>query len=136
MNVPEFQAKWRGVTLKERSAAQEHYLDLCRVFNVPTPAEADPAGNFYAFEKGAVKSTGKQGFADVWWKNKFAWEYKGLHADLNKAYDQLLLYREDLDNPPLLVVCDLDRFQIHTNFTGTAKKVYEFTLDEVGQPEP
>jgi hypothetical protein len=50
MNVPEFQAKWRGATLKERSAAQEHFLDLCRLLGMPTPAEGDKTGACYAFE--------------------------------------------------------------------------------------
>lgn len=27
----EFQQKWIGVTLKERSASQEHFIDLCHV---------------------------------------------------------------------------------------------------------
>ena len=40
-------------------------------------------------------------------------------------------YREDLENPPLLVVCDLELFRIHTNFTGTAKQVYRFSLDDL-----
>src|SRR5436190_1782444 len=59
----------------------------------------------------------------------FGWEYKGKHKDLKAAYAQLLRYRESLENPPLLVVCDLERFEIHTNFTGTAKKIYQFDLD-------
>jgi len=42
MNITEFIAKWRKVDLKERSASQEHFLDLCRVVGHPTPAEADP----------------------------------------------------------------------------------------------
>jgi len=42
MTIPEFIAKWRKVELKERSAAQEHFLDLCHVFEHPTPAAADP----------------------------------------------------------------------------------------------
>ncbi len=135
MNVAEFQAKWRGSTLKERSAAQEHFLDLCRLLGMPTPAEADKTGAFYTFEKGAAKTSGGQGFADVWWDGKFAWEYKGHHADLAAAYRQLLQYREDLGNPPLLVVCDLHTFEIHTNFTGTKKTVYRFTVDDLDQPE-
>src|SRR5439155_4680523 len=65
----------------------------------------------------------------------FAWEYKRKRRNLAEAYQQLLRYREDLENPPLLVVCDLDRFQIHTNFTGTAKQVYEFDLDGLADPE-
>jgi len=28
MTIPEFIAKWRKVELKERSAAQEHFIDL------------------------------------------------------------------------------------------------------------
>lgn len=44
------------------------------------------------------------------------------------AYQQLLQYREALKNPPLLVVCDLDRFEVHTNFTGTVKVVHAFDL--------
>ena len=83
------------------------------------------------------KTRGGKGFADVWFRDHFAWEYKESrskkHKDLKAAYRQLNDYREDLGNPPLLVVCDLDRFQIHTNFTSTQKRVYEFDLDELGR---
>jgi hypothetical protein len=47
------------------------------------------------------------------------------------AYLQLEKYREDLENPPLLVVCDQKRFEVHTNFTGTRPHVYRFTLDDL-----
>ena len=53
MTPEAFVAKWKGVTLKERSAAQEHFIDLCRLLDEPTPAEADPTGSWYCFEKGA-----------------------------------------------------------------------------------
>ena len=39
-----FIAKWHASELKERSAAQEHFIDLCRLLGEPTPAEADPRG--------------------------------------------------------------------------------------------
>jgi len=136
MNMQDFQAKWRNATLKERTAAQEHFTDLCRALDVPTPAERDPAGSFYTFERAAAKTTGGQGFADVWYRGHFAWEYKGRGADLHAAYVQLLQYREDLANPPLLIVCDLNRFEVHTNFTDTIKQVYRFTLDDLDQPTP
>lgn len=58
MNPIEFQRKWIGVDLKERSAAQEHFLDLCRVLGHPTPAEMDPHGEYFTFERGAAKSMG------------------------------------------------------------------------------
>ncbi len=86
----------------------------------PTP----PATTF-SFEKGAAKHGGGDGFADVWKKGFFGWEYKGKHKDLDAAYDQLLLYRDALENPPLLVVCDMDRIVIHTNFTDTAPATHE-----------
>jgi len=135
VNPIEFQKKWIGVTLKERSASQSHFNDLCAVLNQPTPTDADPTGEFYTFERGAEKADGGDGWADVWYRGHFAWEYKGEHADLRKAYLQLLQYKDDLENPPLLIVCDLDRFEIHTNFTGTPKRVYRFSLADLDQPE-
>jgi hypothetical protein len=120
----------------ERAAAQEHFIDLCRMLGVPTPNEADPTGADYAFEKGTEKVGGGDGFADVWKRGHFAWEYKGKRKNLAAAYQQLLQYREALENPPLLVVCDLDRFEVHTNFTNTPTVVHSFTLhDLLGTPE-
>jgi hypothetical protein len=98
----EFAEKWLGNTRTERAASQEHFIDLCRMMSVPTPNEADPTGEEYAFEKGAEKTEGGDGFADVWKRGHFAWEYKGKHKDLVAAYKQLLQYREALENPPLL----------------------------------
>jgi hypothetical protein len=134
MNIPEFIAKWQLVELTERSASQQHFLDLCNVLEHPTPAEADPTGEWFTFEKGAEKHGGGQGWADVWKRGFFGWEYKGKHKDLAAAYDQLLKYREALESPPLLVVCDMDRFEIHTNFTATAPKTYYIALDDLDKP--
>ena len=135
MTPQEFIAKWQRADLSERSACQQHFLDLCDVLGQPKPAEADPDGAWYTFERGVSKTTGKRGWADVWMRKHFGWEYKGKHKNLDVAYQQLLLYREDLENPPLLVVCDLDRFHIHTNFTGTAKRVYKFDLEGFAEPD-
>jgi hypothetical protein len=35
MNISEFVDKWRKVELTERSASQQHFLDLCEVFDHP-----------------------------------------------------------------------------------------------------
>ncbi len=134
MTINEFIAKWRKVELKERSAAQEHFLDLCRVFDHPTPAAADPTGETFCFEKGAAKHGGGDGFADVWKRGAFGIEYKGRHKDLAAAYDQLLRYRSALENPPLLLVCDLDRIVIHTNFTGTVEVTHDIPLEALAKP--
>lgn len=79
MTPQEFVEKWRHVTLKERSAAQEHFLDLCRMLGHKTPVEADPDGRFFTFERDAEKLGGGDGFADVWYRGHFAWEYKTRH---------------------------------------------------------
>jgi len=38
--------------------AKEHLIDLCRLLGVVTPNEADPTGDWYAFEKRAEKTGG------------------------------------------------------------------------------
>ncbi|HYO50373.1 MAG TPA: type IIL restriction-modification enzyme MmeI, partial [Chloroflexia bacterium] len=136
ISLPDFIARWQAATLSERSAAQSHFNDLCDLLGHAKPAEADPTGAWYTFEKGVSKTGGGQGFADVWMRGHFAWEYKGKHKNLDAAYRQLLQYKEDLENPPLLVVCDLDRFEVHTNFTNTIKRVYSFSLADLVSTDP
>jgi type II restriction/modification system DNA methylase subunit YeeA len=135
MHAVDFQRKWRDVRVKERSGAQEHFLDVCELVGARKPVEADPAGEFYTFEKGATKSTGGGGWADVWYRGHFGWEYKGPDKDLGKAYDQLLRYKDDLENPPLLVVSDLDVIEVHTNFTDTVKQVHRITTETIAEEE-
>jgi type II restriction/modification system DNA methylase subunit YeeA len=135
MLTPEaFVTKWKAVELKERSAAQSHFNDLCAMLNEPAPIEADPTGDWFAFERGATKTTGGEGWADVWKRGHFGWEYKGKRKDLNAAFAQLQQYALALENPPLLVVCDLNRFRIHTNWTNTVSQVHEFALDDLLDP--
>ena len=38
-------------------ASQEHFIDLCWLLGEPTPAEADPTGEVYCFERGACNDT-------------------------------------------------------------------------------
>ena len=61
----EFIAKWRASELKERSASQSHFIDLCRLLGEPTPTDADPTGARYCFGRGARKDTGGDGGADI-----------------------------------------------------------------------
>jgi type II restriction/modification system DNA methylase subunit YeeA len=127
----EFIRKWKAAELKERSAAQSHFIDLCRMLDEPAPTDADPTGEWYAFERGATKTTGGEGWADVWKRDHFGWEYKGKRKDLKAAFAQLQQYALALENPPLLVVCDMDRFEIHTNWTNSISQVHEFSLDSL-----
>jgi len=149
MTPAEFKTKWAKVSAKESAAYQSHFDDLCRLLNLPTPLEADPKGEFFCFQKRVVKDAeffdlheapdasepNERGFADVWKKGCFAWEYKGRKKNLDEAYKQLLRYRESLLNPPLLVVCDFDRFIIRTNFNGTVQETHEFTNAQIDRPE-
>ena len=131
MNAQQFIAKWRASELKESSAAHEHFIDLCRLLGEPTPAEDDPSGQRYCFERGARKDTGGRGWADVWRRHCFAWEYKGKHKDLDAAFNQLRQYALALENPPLLIVSDMARFRIHTNWTNSVSVVHEFALEDL-----
>ena len=131
MTSYEFITKWRASELKESSASQEHFINLCGLLGEPTPAEADPTGDHYCFERGARKDTGGDGWADVWKRHCFAWEYKGKHADLDAAFAQLRQYALALENPPLLIVSDMARFRIRTNWTNSVSEKHEFTLDDL-----
>ncbi len=131
-----FAAKWRGVTTTEKAASQEHFIDLCRMVGEPTPHEADPTGDQYAFERRVEKAGGGDGFADVWKRGFFAWEYKGKRKDLKAAYVQLLAYKDDLGNPPLLIVSDLERIEIRTNFTSLSPVLTTITLADLAADDP
>lgn len=143
MEVTAFIKKWSKVHLAERAASQEHFIDICNMVGVQTPAAVDPVGDTFTFEKGvkvagpaSVGSMGARGWADVWYKGRFAWEYKrrDKHRTLEAAYKQLQQYREDLANPPLLIVSDIARIEIHTNFTGYKPEVHEIQLADLAEP--
>lgn len=136
MTPAEFIAKWERVTGKESAFDREHFIDICRLIGHDTPAEGDPDGVDFTFQRGLKKVTGGQGYADVWKRGYFAWEYKDKRfKDLNQAYVQLAAYADALENPPLLVVCDLDRFEIHTHFTNCPTDVVNFRTRDLDRPE-
>ncbi len=131
--VRDFIAKWQANARSERAACQEHFIDLCGVLGEPTP-NTDPTGAAYAFEKGATKASGGDGWADVWRRGCFAWEYKGKHKDLDGAHRQLLQYAGALENPPLLVVSDIERIVVRTNWTNAVSERHELLLPELADP--
>lgn len=131
MTPSEFIKKWRNAELKERSASQPHFQDLCALLGIEDPVTADPKGDWFTYEKGATKTSGGNGWADVWRKDCFAWEYKGKRANLDKAFDQLLQYAIALENPPLLIVSDMNIIRIHTNWTNTVQNVHTIPLDDL-----
>jgi type II restriction/modification system DNA methylase subunit YeeA len=133
MTPAEFISKWQANTRAERSACQEHFIDLCHLLDEPTP-NSDPTGEDYAFEKGATRFTGQDGWADVWRRGHFAWEYKKKRGNLDAAHRQLLLYAGPLGNPPLLIVSDIARIIIRTNWTNAVTEMHEIALEELSNP--
>ena len=82
--------------------------------------------NEFETDRGARKDTGGDGWANVWKRHHFAWEYKGRRADLDAAFEQLRQYSLALENPPLLIVSDMRRFRIRTNWTNSVSQTHDF----------
>ena len=57
MTPEQFIKKWTAANLSEKSAAQQHFLDLCAFIVEPSPAEADPTGDTFMFERGRNTAT-------------------------------------------------------------------------------
>jgi len=133
LTTKQFVQKWGQTPMlpfSEMQSAQTHFNDICDLVGHPDPiAFADKT--IFCFETNAIKPDGRKGRADVFYRNRFVWEYKGLHANLDKAYQQLLFYKDALGNPPLLITSDTQRIIIHTNYTNTIKETHVITLEDI-----
>ncbi len=132
MTPREFIEKWRDNPLKERASYQLHFIDLCALLGVPTPSPS--SHETYCFERGAARTGAGQGWADVWKKGFFGFEYKAMRRNLGEALKQLMTYALALDNPPLLVVCDTNIIEIHTHFTNAPSEVHTIALEDIAEP--
>ena len=136
--VSEFIDKWgpggASHALNEEQGAQQHFIELCVLLGVPAPA----GGDDYVFEKGMLAYPGhagqRRGYADVFKRGHFAWENKAPGKPLDAALRQLMNYAMALDNPPLLIVSDRMRIEIHTHFTGTPSEQHVVTLAQLADP--
>jgi type II restriction/modification system DNA methylase subunit YeeA len=128
-----FIQRWAQSELNEKAVAQSHFAQLCNLLGVPAPADNPATQHIYRFEKPLAKTGGGGGFADVWYKDRFAWEYKtkGKYPDLRAAYQQLQMYKEDLDNPPVLIACDIAQYEVHVVFTGYQTRVEKFGNEDL-----
>ncbi|MCA9895249.1 MAG: class I SAM-dependent DNA methyltransferase [Anaerolineae bacterium] len=134
MTPQEFVDRWKNTELGERQSYQMHFRDVCDLVGYGShPIGSNEEGDTFVFEYSLKKDSGGQGYADVYLQGHFAVEYKapGKYPDLKAAYNQLLQYREQLQNPPLLVVTDIQNWEIHTNWPNTEKRVYSFTHEEI-----
>ena len=128
MTPQEFVKRWSSSNLQERQDSHLHFIELCNLLDEPLPKPGEGVESNYCFERRVQKTTGRKGRADVWKRGKFAWEYKGQHKNLDLAFDQLKQYASSLENPPLLIVSDMEQFRIHTNWTNTVSKTYAFSI--------
>ena len=139
MTPQEFVNKWENTVLSEQQVAQAHFLDVCKLVGVDMPGgdglTAD--GDTFIFEQPVKKESGR-GRADVYYEGRFAVEYKtpDKYKDLDAAYKQLREYKDDLKNPPLLVVTDINNWEIHTNFVNTQNRPYIINHNDIdSKPE-
>jgi hypothetical protein len=118
MPPEQFVARYAGARLTESALCASHFNDLCGLAGHPQPVEMDRVGETFTFQKGVIKTPlspalsggdapaglrpgeGVRGFADVWYRGHFAFEYKtpDKHKDLREAYRQLQLYRSSDDD--------------------------------------
>jgi type II restriction/modification system DNA methylase subunit YeeA len=127
-----FALKWKRVEQKEISTYISHFEDLCRLVGHALPHDHDPKGSDFGYQIKVNTGEG-HGFADVWYKGHFAFEYKtrDKYKDFKEAFQQLRRYISDLYNPPLLVVTDISHWEIQTNFNDTQPTTYRFTNAEL-----
>ena len=97
---------------KGRSEAEEPRSGLTR----RRPADTPPAIN----QPRAGKPSNNRSVAP-----------SGSASTLNAAFNQLRQYALALENPPLLIVSDMARFRIRTNWTNSVSVMHEFTLDDL-----
>lgn len=140
MTPSEFIGKWAAggpaFHLNEEQGAQTYFLDLCQVLAVPTPASTHgEQRDDYIFERQTLQLGAKRGYADVFYRDHFAFEAKAPGKDLDVALKQLLSYSLALSNPPLLVVCDRLTLRIHTQFNGHPSETHVVLLHQLDQPE-
>lgn len=131
MTPEKFIATWKDNSLTEKGGAQPHFEDLCRLLGVDPPRKYGE----YCYEQDLKKMYGGSGFADVWKRGCFAWENKGPDKDLGPALMQLKNYAGALENPPVLVVCNRERIEIHPCFTGYPSTPRIIKLEDIGQPQ-
>lgn len=129
LSARDFFLRWRGTFFTERQAAQSFFIDLCRMVGHPAPGEmGDP--NVFTFEKRVPG-----GACDVWFQDRFAWEFKTADSQLDEGLNQLLRYQVYLGTPPLLIVSSFNSIRVRTNFRGMETVVYQFSTQELMLPE-
>jgi len=127
----DFVKNWNDSTLREQQGAQLHFQQLVELVGLNPASYFGTTGDKAVFEQHVEKTGGGAGRADVSYQGRFAWEYKGKLKDLDSAYAQVLSYRSNLGNPPLLIVCDFLEYRIYPqwpNLSGQPIKIFNQDL--------
>jgi len=112
LTVAEFVIRWKAYDQSEEAGAKPLFFDLCDLLRQPHPAAADSAGENYASKSASAKP------AEPRIRRRLVPRSLSLGIQEEaQAYTQLNDDREELGNPPLFVVCDFERFEVHTNYT-------------------
>ncbi len=134
----DFIAQWgpggSSAHLNEKQGAQSYFLALCELLDVPKPDSPEVAQE-YSFERQSLILGEARGYADVFYRDHFAWENKAPGKNLDAALRQLQQYSLALSNPPLLVVCDRLTIRIHTQFNGHPSETHTVRIDQLDQPD-
>ncbi|HRN65786.1 MAG TPA: hypothetical protein PLA98_13195, partial [Alicycliphilus sp.] len=139
MTTPtDFIAQWgpggSSAHLNEKQGAQSYFIALCELLDVPKPDSPEVAQE-YSFERQSLILGEARGYADVFYRDHFAWENKAPGKNLDAALRQLQQYSLALSNPPLLVVCDRLTIRIHTQFNGHPSETHTVRIEQLDQPE-
>ena len=67
----------------------------------------------------------------MWRSGHFVWEYKSADKSLADANLQAYDYLASLSNPPLVVVSDMDRIEVRTNFTNAKTALRVVKLEDL-----
>ena len=127
----DFVSKWKRAKPRERQSVQEHFIDLCALVGHETPMhKTHPVCALllrWARQKPAADQAGQ-----MWQSLDFSGgNIKAKTLDLDKAYEQFLRYRDALQNPPLLIVSDINHIIIRTNYTNLPTRTITLTLDDL-----
>ena len=131
LTVAEFVIRWKTHDQSEEAGAKPHFLDLCDLLGQPHPAAADSAGETMPSKSASAKPRSRSTRRRLVPRSLCL----GTQEEA-QAYTQLNDYREELGNPQLFVVCDFERFEVHTKFARTNKRVYKFSLDDLNRNLP
>jgi len=104
----QFIAKWQRVTLSERSACQQHFLDLCEL--LASPSRPTPTRWYLVYLREGVQTAKIRRAGPMFGCGSFRLGVQRKHKDSRKPTRNCNATGRRRE-PALMVVCDMDRFE-------------------------